>query len=186
MYSWTELQRASLINEDTGQVREFLINPEELTTKIEVEWNRAAALGGSSQRLSYQHTNNMKFDLTLRYNRIVYAERRRVGSSASEQLRAAKDFEGNRLYLMSLCYPRGRTTDILRRSPPPCLLLWPNYLAVRVVVTSLDITDKLFATNGAPIMFEAKLGLEEHRTYRLVSREVMAGALLSAPHSGAR
>lgn len=181
---WTDLRRGALLNEETGDLREFLINPEELKTQVDVTWNRQAALGASGERLSYGHTAAAKFDLTLRYHRMEFVERYRPNDRAGYRSdpgklkQAAIEFENHRRFLLSLCYPRGRTTDILRRSPPMCLLIWPNYLAVRVVVLNLSITDRAFAIDGAPVAFEAALSMLEYRTYRLTSVDVFGGGLL--------
>jgi len=83
-----------------------------------------------------------------------------------------EQFELKRRFLLSLCYPRGRVNDVVRRSPPQCILVWPGYLAVRVVMRSLQLRDTAFDRDGYPVNFEAQCQFEEYRTYRLTSRDV--------------
>jgi len=185
---WANIRRGIVHNEDTGESWQFFMNPEEITTQIEVNWTKSAAIGASYERLSYQNTANATFDLVLRHNRIWFADVSRApidqvnlspqGFASGRQLNPSEydtirdEFEKKRRFLMSLCYPRGRVNDVVRRSPPHCILLWPGYLAVRVILRSLQMADSQFDTNGQPVYFEASCQFEEYRTYRLTSADV--------------
>lgn len=185
---WANIRRGLLHNEDTGESWQFFMNPEEVTAQIEVNWAKSAAIGASYERLSYQNTSNATFDIMLRHNRIWFADVSRTAANrqalspqgfatgrklnTSEWDSVKEEFEKKRRFLMSLCYPRGRVNDVVRRSPPQCLLMWPGYLAVRVVMRSLQMRDTVFDTDGYPVNFEAQCQFEEYRTYRLTSADV--------------
>jgi hypothetical protein len=180
------LVRAGLLNLGTNQLIRFFMNPTELSSQISVNWSKQQALGASYQRMHYRGTNNMTFNLELHFNRILFVEHHRTGPSPqfgkplgegltrSELRRIAKKFEGYRKFLLGLCYPRGNVRDVIRRSPPHALLLWPKTVAIRVVMTSLGTRDTQFANDGTPTSFVASCAFEEFRTYRLTSGEVEA------------
>lgn len=187
---WANIKRGYLYDESKGEGWPFFMNPEEVTTQIEVNWTKSAAVGASYERLSYQNTANATFDLMLRHNRIWFADTFRSdpnhkvlsqqgfatgGKLTIDEVQVGiirTEFEKKRRFLMSLCYPRGRVNDVIRRSPPQCLLMWPGFLAVRVVMRSLQMRDVAFDKDGYPINFEATCQFEEYRTYRLVSSDV--------------
>lgn len=192
---WANIRRGLIHNEDTGESWQFFMNPEEVSVQIEVNWNKSASLGASSERLSYQNTNNATFDILLRHNRIWLADTKRTpGSSTFDQFvqnqtpasklspsdftDVREEFERRRRFLMSLCYPRGRVNDVIRRSPPQCILVWPGYLAIRVVMRSLQLKDSQFDYQGYPVMFEAQCQFEEYRTYRLTSGDVLRAGFI--------
>ena len=166
--------RGALINEDTGSDMGFMFNPRQLTAQLQVNWDKAAALGASFERLGYQNTGNVIFDLTLLHNLAAWVERKRrpgetiTGTTAAD---IRKAFDLHRNFLISLCYPRGRYNDVLKRSPPTALFIWPGYVAIRVVINSLQLTDMDFDESARPTVFEAACNLEEHRTYRLTSSD---------------
>jgi hypothetical protein len=175
--------RGALINEGTGEGLGFMFNPRQLVAQIHVNWEKAAALGASFERLGYRNTNNTTFDLTLLHNLAAWVSRTRKPGETIDASRAAdirKEFERHRNFLIALCYPQGRYNDILRRSPPTALLIWPGYLAVRVVINSLQFTDTDFDEHSRPTVFEAACNFEEHRVYRLTSADAYRKGFLRA------
>lgn len=178
---WASVRRAYIHNEETNESWPFVINPENLTVQISVNWTKAAALGASFERMHYRNTANATFDLIVKANRIMFVDMQRgpgVTLTQGNYSDIKLDFESRRNFLMSLCYPRGRQNDVLRRSPPTCLLVWPGYLAVRAVMRSLQMRDTQFAQDGSPVAFEAACQFEEYRTYRLTSAEVLAAGFI--------
>lgn len=166
--------RGALINEDTGAEMPFMFNPRQLTAQLQVNWDKSASLGASFERLGYQNTGNVIFDLTLLHNLAAWVERKRkpgetIAGASAAAIRKAFDLHRN--FLISLCYPRGRWNDVLRRSPPTALFIWPSYVAMRVVINSLQFTDTDFDERSRPTVFEAACNFEEQRTYRLTSAD---------------
>ena len=125
--------RGALINEDTGEAQGFMFNPRQLVAAIQVNWDKAPGIGASFERLGYRNTSNPEFNLTLLHNLVAWIDRTRkpgehINAANAETIRA--EFERHRNFLIALCYPRGRWNDVLRRSPPTALLMWPGYLAI--------------------------------------------------------
>jgi hypothetical protein len=169
--------RGALVNEHTGEALGFMFNPQQLTRNLTVNWGKSAALSATFERLHYQNTANEAFDLTLTHNLPAWVNRTRAGATINEAQRNVlrQEFEYHWRFLRAFCYPRGRPADVLKRSPPTGLLVWPNYLTVRLVVNTLQRTDNTFDDELRPIAFDATLNLQEARTYRLTSDDVLRG-----------
>lgn len=175
--------RGALVNEDTGEAQGFMFNPGQLTSAIQVNWDKAAGLGASFERLGYKNTANPQFNLTLVHNLKAWISRTRkpgetINASTAADIR--NEFERHRRFLIALCYPRGRWNDVLRRSPPTALLMWPGYLSVRVVINTVTFTDKEFDTNSKPTAFDAACVFQEHRVYRLTSADAYRKGFMTA------
>ncbi len=168
----SKIVRGILVNEASGEMHEFLFNPEQLTSGITVNWDKMTPIAASFDRLHYRSTSNATFALELIVHRMLIAKRRRDASGVVPRAdfgAIRKEFDDRRNFLIALCYPRGLPNDPVRRSPPKALLLWPRFLAVEVVVNSLNFVDSAFAQNGEPISFSASLDLQETRDFRLTS-----------------
>jgi hypothetical protein len=175
--------RGALVNEDTNESQVFMFNPTQLVTAIQVNWDKDAGIGASFERLGYRNTANAEFNLTLIHDFKAWISRtrspgERFSQSESDNLR--DEFEQHRRFLMALCYPRGRWNDVLRRSPPPATLMWPGYLAIRVVINSVQFTDKEFDDNSKPLAFDAACVFQELRVYRLTSADVYRRGFMTA------
>ncbi|KKN87417.1 hypothetical protein LCGC14_0258720 [marine sediment metagenome] len=175
--------RGALINEDTGEAQGFMFNPRQLVASIQVNWDKAPGIGASFERLGYRNTSNPEFNLTLLHNLTAWIARTRkpgetINATSAAEIRT--EFERHRNFLIALCYPRGRWNDVLRRSPPTALLMWPGYLAIRVVINSLQLTDKDFNEKSKPIVFEAACVFQEHRIYRLTSADAYRKGFMRA------
>lgn len=188
------ITRGALVNLQTQKMLEFFMNPTELSMSLTVNWTKQQTLGGTYERMHYRGTTNPTFPLELHFNRLLYADSFRTATnsagrgggaelSPSELKEISDAFEGYRRFLLALAYPVGNVREVLRRSPPHALLLWPKVLAVRVVLTSLTIRDTSFANDGAPSAFNASCTFEEFRTYRLTSSDVTASGMVR--HTGA-
>lgn len=169
---WNRIQRGKIVNATTLVGARFIMNPNQLQAGVAANWEKQAAQGASYERLHFKNTGNATFSLTATYNRILFIDQFR-----GEPLPSTKDlvegFEWHRHFLLSLCYPQGRANDVMRRSPPHALFVWPNYIAIRCVVMSVQFTDTQFAADGYPLQWTAALALEEYRTYRLHSHEIL-------------
>lgn len=166
--------RGALINEDNGEEMPFMFNPRQLTAQLQVNWDKSAALGASFERLGYRNTSNVIFNLNLLHNLVAWISRNRAPGRLITGATAANirsSFDQHRRFLIALCYPQGRYNDVMRRSPPTALFIWPGYVAMRLVITSLQFTDTEFDENSLPTVFDAACVFEEHRTYRLTSAD---------------
>jgi hypothetical protein len=169
------ITRGVLINQATNEPRVFFFNPLSVTSNVTVNWDKHVSIGASYERLHYRNTSNATFNLELIVNRMVLAKRFRDKGKISREIFPIirNEFDDYRKYLLSLCYPRGRPNDPIRRSPPRVLFLWPRFLAIEAVVSGqLSFVDEQFAQNAEPIHFRATLPLEEVRDFRLTSAQI--------------
>ena len=173
--NYSKVTHGVLQNLSTGELHIFLLNPTELQTSVSVNYNKNNTLGASRQRLNYSYTGNITFPLNLIYSRNLLIEFTRSPGdkmSAAAFKHANDSFEEYRRFLLSLCYPVGSQNDPLRRAPPPVLVLWPAHVAIKVVVTGLELRDTRFDRKQNPIETHATLQCEEFRTYRMTSSRI--------------
>lgn len=170
-FTYGSVARGALQNLDTGELRRFLINPEELTYAISVNYAQQMPIAGSRQRLQYMGTNNATWPLTLRYDKYVHLAASRGGSLSSEAERQKLDeeFIDHEKFLLAFCYPGGPANDPLWRSPPTGLLLWPGEVAIQIVIRSFSAARKRFDKRLKVSYLEIKMQWEEARTWRLTS-----------------
>jgi len=173
-YLYNDLTHGAMQNLHTGDFIQFMLNPTQLRRQLKVSYGRVATRAGSHQWLQYRYTGNVVFTLDLVFSRYVYMSLERSGRpfGPSEYKYIQDDFEDGQRFLLEACYPRGEATDVVRRSPPQMLLLWPRHIAVVCVVTSLGIMDDLFDADQRVVGYTVNVTLEEHRTYRLTGAEV--------------
>lgn len=181
-----KITRARLINQATNETRVFLFNPESVDSRIRVNWNKHVSLGASMERMHFKNTSNVTFAMELLVNRMILAKRFRAAGKIDPGIFPIirNEFDDYRKFLLSLCYPRGTPNDPVRRSPPRVLILWPRFLAIEAVVTSMSFRDESFAENLEPISFRATVEFEEIRDFRLTSNVIRRSGFIRA--AGAR
>ena len=133
-------------------------NPAEFSLALTVGYGRAQVPGLTHEVLQYTGTKNLRIPMLLEYN----AGR---GPDALAEVRKAQ------LFLQSAAYPV-RSDDLSGTSPPRLLIVWPNYLSLQAVITSLTIQNTQFNRTGEPVRFRARIDLEEFRQVRLLSDSV--------------
>ncbi len=82
-----------------------------------------------------------------------------VDGSGPAGLQAILD---DRKFLYSLTHP-WRADSIQRGGAPRVLFIWPTFISLTCVITSLSFQYTLFNKQGAPIAYKASVGLEEIR-----------------------
>lgn len=163
----------------TGGAMECLLNPEQITTAVGVNYQSRATIGGDFARLQYMNTGNTSVEFTLQFDRRIFMRKMQPGGgwdANREKIIAA--FEELRRFLLALCYPVGSATDPIRKAPPAVLLVWPYYLAIKAVVRSLRFRDTQWDVELSPVVFTAEIQFEELRTYRLTSAEVYKNGMV--------
>ena len=153
--------RMSIANVSTGDSVEAQFNPTELEEALEVNWARQTVPGLSHQPLQFVNTGNVKFTLELNFE-------------AQDPTADLAQILGARRFLQSLCYPRRGATDVIGGGPPRALFVWPTFVSLTCVITTLTFKYSRFNLAGTPTQFTAKLGLEEIRDVRLLSEDVLA------------
>ena len=166
----TTPEHGGLATLDPTEIMMFQFNPEQVSAAIQVNYARRNAVGATYQRMHYQHTQNTVFNLTLKSDtRMLAARRAKVGRAftSDEKKSILDDFKDYQRFLYALAYPRGSQNDVLRRSPPVALLVWPELLAIKVRLTSLRFSWTAFALSGKPVAMEAACTFETVQNYRL-------------------
>lgn len=154
-------------------------NPSELEETLSVNWNKQAVLGLSHMPLQYQQTDNHGFSFELVFHAAddtlvplrpshSGAVHNAAGSSLDAIARA-------RLFLLACCYPSRGGATVATGAPPRLLFLWPQLATLTCVLRKVAIKHTLFNKKGAPVVFAAKLTIEEIRDVRLYSEDVFAG-----------
>lgn len=179
----TEGVQPGIMNLDTGELRRFQMAPPDLGYGVEVHYDKVATLGSDFEYLHYRNTSSLAFDpIEVRYNRLMEiagAQSRGARLTRSDLDSIREDFESHKRFFLSLCYPRGKQNDIIKRSPPFVLFLWPKLIAIKAkVVGKLSIKDTLFASDGSVMEYTVSVPLTEARTYRLTSSDVYRQGLM--------
>jgi hypothetical protein len=107
------------------------------------------------------NTGNLKFTLELQF------EAQNPATDVDRNLQA-------RRFLQSLCYPRRGAANVAGGGPPRVLFVWPTFVSLTCVITSLGFKYSRFNLAGTPVHFTAKVALEEIRDVRLLSEEGLA------------
>lgn len=141
----------TLVNMVTGDARTAQFNPAEFTESINVNYAKLQVPGLSHTRKHYINTDDVKFDLELFYHCL--------DGSGPEGLNAILE---DRKFLYALTHP-WRSDSIKRGGAPRVLFIWPTFISLSCVITSLSFTYTMFNKQGRPVAYKAKIGLEEIR-----------------------
>ena len=142
--------RCSLANVTTGESIECLLNPTELTEKLQVNWNRLVVPGLSHQILQFQSTGNRQLS-----NVEFYLDR----FFAAEQP-AHPDILDFRRFLLELTVARPGSETVLATAPPRVLVVWPKVLTIECVIASVEFNYRQFASDGALLVYTANVSFE--------------------------
>jgi hypothetical protein len=150
--------RLVLIRVETGEELPAQFNPASFDEVIEVAYARHEVPGLSYRPLHYRGTANTTLALELYF-------------SALE--RGAPDLGDAKRFLQALCYPRQTAEEFGASAPPRVLVVWPNVLSLRCVVTGATFSHEQFNAEGAVTALRAKLTLEEVLPERLMAADVL-------------
>lgn len=139
---------------------EAQFNPTELKEKIGVNYNRLAVVGLSHKPLQYQNTDNHTFDIELAF---------RVYDDTGNRL---VDNEFARRFLFSHCYPKRGAGTIVGGAPSRVLFVWPNFISMTCVITSVEVTHTFFSIDGTSYHFAARVALEAFNEVRISSDDL--------------
>lgn len=162
--------RCTLVNESSGESMDCLFNPEQLSEKVGVNWNRLAVPGLSHQVLQYQSTGNRQFGGVEFYLDHLFA----AAQPNAPDVLAFRDF------LRALTVPSRGATSVAQSAPPRVLFIWPGFVTVEAVLTDVEFRFTRFALDGHPLMYTATCSFEEILDLRVTSEDLRAGG----PHAG--
>jgi len=151
-----------LVNLATGIERVVQFNPTEFSRTLEVEYAKQTVPGLSHKIMQYVSTGNSAFEMELFFD-------------ADNRDQILQNL-ATRRFIESLCYPRG-VNSIVDGGPPRVLFVWPTFISLTTLITSVTETFTKFASDGTPIGFTLSLAMEETRDARLLSDDVIMQGL---------
>ena len=151
--------RCVLVNVTTGESMECLLNPTQLSEKLQVNWNRLAVPGLSHQVLQFQSTGNRQLSGVE-----FYLDRFFAVEQPGEP-----DIMEFRRFLRALIVPPEGTEDVVSTAPPRVLVIWPEVITVEAVVTDVEFQYRQVAVDGAVLVYAATVGFEEILDARVTS-----------------
>ncbi len=154
-------ERMTIVNTDDprGSRIEAQFNPTQFTEALKVNYSRQQVSGLSHQLLQYEGTSNdaIAFELFFDADGVDRLKRNLFA----------------RKFLQSVCYPRRLAQLVTGGGPPRLMFIWPGFIGLTCVLTSLTFTYERFAPSGHPLDFRAAVSLEEIRDFRLLSDDVL-------------
>jgi hypothetical protein len=148
-----------LVNVSTGESFPCLFNPNQLTEKLQVNWNRQVVPGLSHQVLQFQSTSNRQLTGVEFYLDRFFATEQ-PGDPNILEFRA---------FLRALTVPPAVTEGVLATAPPRVLVVWPNVLTIECVVASIDFQYRQLAVDSSVLVYAASVTFEEILDTRVAS-----------------
>lgn len=165
--------RMHLIDLTTGEDREVMFNPEQISETIAISYSAITVPGMSHQPLNYTFTGNHAIPIELYFQ-----------ASTLEGRLVLDDW---RRFILSLGYPKANAGTISDGAPPRVMFVWPNVWSFVCVLKNITINASSFSADDLRISrYTAAMQLEEIRDVRLTSEEVRRnGTRRSASGNGA-
>jgi hypothetical protein len=138
MEAFSSPARCTLANLESGETLTCLFNPNALTERVEVGYQRLGAIGQGYEQLQYTNTKNRTLP-----GLAFYCDRF-----------DGREIESFRTFLRALTVPGAVG------APPGVLLVWPNVVTLEGVVTDLEFQYTQFARTGEALIYTATLALE--------------------------
>lgn len=157
--------RCVLVNVASGESMECLLNPTDLTEKLQVNWTRLAVPGLSHQVLQFQNANNRQLAMEFYLDRFFAAAQ--PGDVKILAFRA---------FLRALTVPPAATEGVVATAPPRVIVIWPNVITLEAVVVSVDFHYRQLATDLTVLVYTASVTFEEILDARVTS-ESLRGAI---------
>jgi len=144
----TRPPRVTLVNLDTQERMECLINPETLSEKLSVIYRRLSVPGVGHQMLQYDSTSNR----TVPNLELVLDKRIGKPFAGDTDILRFRDF---------LRKVAGPAQADLPSAPPTVLFVWPKVLTIECVLSEVEFRYQAFGTDGELLMYTATCTLEE-------------------------
>jgi hypothetical protein len=150
--------RCTLVNLETQERFECLLNPEGLSERFSVSYRRHTVPGLGHQPLQYESTNNrqvpsVEFVLDQRFTPSV--------DGAAGILRF-------RTFLLAFTKPVRADAP---SAPPRVLVVWPNVLTLEGVLSDVDFRYVTLAADGSVLAYVATCSFEEVLELRAPERD---------------
>lgn len=156
--------RCVLINVASGESMECLLNPTELSEKLQVNWTRLTVPGLSHQVLQFQSTGNRQIAMEFYLDRFFAA-----AQPADMRILSFRAF------LRALTVPPAGTEGTVATAPPRVIVVWPKVITLEAVVASVDFQYRHFGADLDVLVYTASVAFEEILDVRVTS-ESLRGA----------
>ncbi len=153
--------KMALVNLANNERMEAMFNPDKLEESLSVSYAKQKVLGLSHTRKQFSNTD----DLVETFQLVWTAN----GGSRAEQ---ASLLEVRRI-LMSYCYPRLAASLVEGGGPPRILFVWPGWMSLTCVITSLKFSYPKMSKAGPPTIMVVDVIAEEIRDTLLLSEDVV-------------
>lgn len=154
-----------------GDRLEAQFNPTEFTEELETKWAEQEIVGMSHVPLQYTGTGNLKVNFDLHFNARMGGSAT-GGTSASSPRVGVQALEQMKRVLHSFMYPVLGTDA--SRFVPTVLFVWPQHFHIRAVVRKVTCKNNYFNHQLQIVGFQASVSIEEFRTRRLTSSDILA------------
>jgi len=152
------LVKATLKNQNNGDVITFLFNPTEYTIAKSNNWSSKPNVGKNVPKRDFTGGNSRKLDMEL-FLDVLEAK------GADDHLRMNQEADVrlhvNKLVALTLIDEKKKNPKTHKARPPLCLFQWGGTWSFQAVVTSLSVRYTLFREDGTPVRATAKITLEE-------------------------
>ena len=145
------LQKAHLVNMDTGMVLPCQFNPQSFSVSRSVSWHGRHTPFKNSPEMNYRGSHPAKCEMDLFFDT----------SDTGLDVRAYT----NQLLLMTMKGSGGPLTTLPASTPPRIQFAWGKFELFTSVITELNITFVLFLGDGTPVRARVHLGLTQHDEY---------------------
>lgn len=150
-----------LVNMVTNEALEAQFNPAEFEEVLGANYARQTVPGLSHQVLQFVHTENTKYNFELFFE---------SANGGPAELKRNLDA---RIFLQAACHP-WRAGGVKRGGAPRLLFIWPKLISLSCVVTGLSFKYTRFNIEDDPVVFTAKVVLEEVRDTIVTMDDVIA------------
>lgn len=168
--------RVTIGNVETGDSISAQFNPNEIAEKLGVSWKNLEIMGLSHRPRQYQGTDNLHLSFDLGFDAISL---RTIDTNVQAADRGTPAFA--RRFLHHLCYARRGAADVVGGSPPRILFSWPTLYALTCTIDQLEFQQTRFNLFMKPVLFVCKVTMQETRTTRIYSEDVLASGTMRAP-----
>jgi len=135
-----------LINQSTGEIQEFMINPRELRATLAVKWRSPAPIMvAPAGPLNYASTSPKEYTIRAWVDAELFPDR---------------DIMDWLSFLESMCYPV-RSGSVIS-DPPTVLFVWPGILAMSCKIARIQERFEDFRTDLHPKSFSTDVVLREY------------------------
>lgn len=165
--------RMELTNVETGDSITAQFNPDQVEEELGTAYNDLAIQGHSHKPKQFEQSDNLSLSFDLGFDAL---STRAIATNSSLAVNDGPAYA--RRFLQHLVVPRRAGVPVVGGGPPRVLFYWPEMWSITCKVTKLKFVHKRFSIFGKSTIFSCKVSLDEARTTRLWSEDVLVGGTI--------